>query len=536
MLHRFFIFALLLFVYPTIAQKDFYAIDKIREIHLTFPEKNWDRKLDSLKQLGNDDRLLGSAMIDGKKYEKVGVRYKGNSSYANVRNSGHAKLPFNIKLDEEIQGQALPGGYQTLKLSNGFRDPSFLREVLSYEIAAKYMPSPKANFVKLYVNDTYLGLYTNVESVDNRFLDNYYGEHKGAFIKCDPDWNAPDLAHCPDGDKASLMYLGPDTTCYMGLYEMKSDSGWTELLRLTEILNKHPEQIENILDIDYTLWMLAFDNVLVNLDSYIGRLCHNYYLYRTASGQFYPMIWDMNLSFGGFQYTGLSNSALSVKEMQELSLFLHYKEQNPKRPLIKNLLANDLYRKIYVAHAKTILEENFTNGSFEKRAKELQTLIAPSVEKDTHQLYSVAAFKQNLDTTTKAGTTDIVGLLELMKKRTEYLSTHPLMKKEAPVIKEVKHTASGKTQVLITASVEAPQKVWLMYRYGKSDKFKAVELKDDGENGDKKAADAIWTGLLDKKENLQYYIVAEGETTASLSPERASFEFYEVKDNSTAGK
>ncbi len=510
----------------TAQEDDFYTLENIQEVRITFAEDKWANMLDSLKEVGDDDRLIGTVEVNGETYEQAGIRYKGNSSYNSVSNDGLAKLPFNIKLDEVIDDQGVPGGYETLKLSNGFRDPSFLREVLAYEIAGKYMPSPKANFAKLYVNDEYLGLYTSVESIDKHFLREYYGEDEGTFVKCDPKWNAEIPTGCPKGDKASLMYLGKDTACYMGLYEMKSDDGWEELVELAETLNSKPGEVEDALDVDYALWMLAFDNVLVNLDSYIGRLCHNYYLYRSQSGQFHPMIWDMNLAFGGFQFTGLGE-ALSIEEMQEMSLFLHYKEQNDKRPLVTELLSDNLYRKIYVAHAKTILEENFVNGQFEKRARAIQEIIAPEVENDTNRLYTYEAFRQNLDTLTKAGSSEIVGLLQLMNKRAEYLSTHPLLTKPAPKITDVQHNKQ-ENRYRITAAVEDPEAVWVMYRYGQLDRFKKVQLKDDGTLGDKTADDGIWSTLLGEQDNLQYYIVAEGKVNASLSPKRASFEFYDV--------
>ena len=67
-------------------------------------------------------------MIDGLKDENVGVKYKGNSSY----NINNVKNPINIRLDYLNNGQSIDG-YNVLKLSNGFMDPSFVREVLSYE-------------------------------------------------------------------------------------------------------------------------------------------------------------------------------------------------------------------------------------------------------------------------------------------------------------------------------------------------------------------------------------------------------------------
>jgi hypothetical protein len=61
-------------------------------------------------------------------------------------------------------------GFTKLKLSNVIHDPTFVREVLAYEIARKYMPASLANYANLYINDTLIGLYTNVEAVDRRFV------------------------------------------------------------------------------------------------------------------------------------------------------------------------------------------------------------------------------------------------------------------------------------------------------------------------------------------------------------------------------
>ncbi|MCB0633071.1 MAG: CotH kinase family protein [Saprospiraceae bacterium] len=511
-------------------QKDLYDMDHIIEVKITFAESRWDAVLDSLKQMGNSHRLDAEVSVDGTLYKGVGVRYKGNSSYFNVRKEASTKLPFNIEFNHKIKDQRLPGGYETLKLSNVFRDPSFLREVLGYEIAGRYMPSPRANFAKVYVNDTYLGLYNCTESVDEDFLEKYYlpheGDEEGALVKCDPDWHGRTIESCPQGDKASLMYLGPDSTCYQYLYEMKSDEGWDDLIELTRVLNKEPENLDKILNVDQALWMLAFNNVTVSLDSYTGRLCHNYYLYRDSFGLFHPILWDMNLCFGGFRYTGLGRP-LSNEAMEEMSMFIHYKEQNEKRPLITTLLSNDLYRKIYVAHVKTIYEDYLQDSVYLQRAKEIMKMIAPYVQEDENKLYAYEDFQKNLYETTRVDDTNIIGLVELMAGRTTYLKDHPLIQKEQPQISDVKHEVSNNAST-ISARVEGAQQVWLYYRTQKKSPFQRLEMNNSsGYTGDN--AESIYAVSLDKSDVLEYYLVAEGDKAASLSPARAAFEFYKVE-------
>lgn len=519
------------FVGHFLSAQTFYATDTIREIKIFFEEENWADLLDSMKQAGEDDRLVGDVIIDGVPYNKSGIRYKGNSSYFNVRKTGSSKLPFNIKVNYKKKKRKLPGGYATLKLSNIFRDPSFLREVLSYEIAGKYMAAPRANFVRLFVNDNYLGLYNCTESIDEQFLETYFGDSEGTFFKCDPNWHAKEKGSCPEGDKSSLMYLGEDSLCYMGFYEIKSDNGWGDLIELANVLNNAPGEIEQILNIDETLWMLAFNNVLVNLDSYSGRLCHNYYLYRDTFGIHHPVVWDMNLSLGGFRYTGLGG-ALSNEDMQKLSMFVHYKEKNPQRPLITNLLTIDFYRKIYFAHIRTILTENFSEGQYLKRAEEIHNMISADVEKDENKLYSFDSFKANLYETADAAGSKIVGIKELMEGRTEYLVNHPLMQKEVPLIEGVETVEDDAEKLIVNARIEGATNAWLMYRYHFGHPFKKVALMDDGSHDDQSEADQIWGASVDRVEGMQYYIIAENDKSAALLPERAAREFFEYLPDS----
>jgi len=54
-------------------------------------------------------------------------------------------------------------------------------------------------------------------------------------------------------------------------------------------------------------------------------------------------------------------------------------------------------------------------------------------------------------------------------------------------------------------------------------------MLDDGTNGDGAAGDSKFGIALENKPLVQYYLIAEGGKTAKLSPEKACFEFHEVK-------
>jgi spore coat protein CotH len=119
---RYSILILIHFFYSlNLGAQSFYDPLQIQEIQINFPFSNWDQKLDSLHLADSDARLLASyVIINGQRFDSIGVRYKGNSTY----NANRNKNPFNIKLDF-IKSKQDYQGYTTLKLSNAFMDPSF---------------------------------------------------------------------------------------------------------------------------------------------------------------------------------------------------------------------------------------------------------------------------------------------------------------------------------------------------------------------------------------------------------------------------
>lgn len=533
-MNKYWYFLFICLLTTPLKSQDLYAVNQIQVVKLYIETPNWDNRLNAYKKQGLDKRVPAKLILNGVTYDSVGVRYKGNSSYFNTRKENTSKLPFNVKINYINNNQVIPGGFNRLKLSNVFRDPSFLREVLSYEIASDYMPAPRANFAKVYVNDEYFGLYNSTESIDSHFLIDRFEEEDGVLFKCDPVWKAKNIAGCKPNQKSTLAYMAKDSTCYTNAYELKTKTGWPALINLTDILNNKTADIETVLNVDQVLWMLAFNNVLVNLDSYTGRLVHNYYLYQDINGIFNPIIWDLNMSLGGFRFDG-TGKALSNEEMQTLSPFLHYKTNNLDRPLITLLLKDNLYRKVYLAHIRTILNDHFSNGKYKERAKYIQQLIDTEVKNDTNKLYAYEGFQKNLAETTLAKTAKIIGITELMDKRVEYLSNHAVFKKKPPVISAVEHQFDAEG-IFITANIIGnegkegeKQSVYLVYRNSRNGAWQKIQMFDDGGHKDYLQNDLIYAATIEEVPNTEYYIIAEGERTAALSPERASFEFHQVE-------
>ena len=162
------------------------------------------------------------------------------------------------------------------------------------------MPASESNFANVYVNDTLLGLYSNVEAVNNEFLEKHFTTADNVLVKGNPE--TVDLY----GENSNLSQTpGMDSLAYTSLYSMESDYGWSALYNFIDTLNNHEADIDKVLNVDQALWLHALNYTLINFDSYVGY-AQNYYLYQDQAGRFNPIIWDLNMSLGSFRLTDAS--------------------------------------------------------------------------------------------------------------------------------------------------------------------------------------------------------------------------------------
>lgn len=503
--------------------QELYDLNTIQKIEITFEQSNWDQLLDAEKA-GDDGYIMAkSVKINGIEFDSVGVKYKGNSTYQ----SNQVKNPFHIELD--TYKDHIYEAYTDIKLSNAAKDPSFLREVLSYQILRKYMDAPLSNFANVYVNGNLIGLYSNSEAITKKFVKSRFYSKKNTFIKCNPI----DGAGPGSNDYPNLVYLGQDSIDYYNAYEMKSDFGWQELIDLCDTLKNNIEDIENILDVDRVLWMLAFNNILVNLDSYSGGFTQNYYLYRDDYQRFIPVVWDLNESFGRFSMTG-SGNLNNTSAKQKMSHLLHENDSN--YPLIQKLLSIPMYKKMYIAHCKTILLENFDNEEYYVTGQSLQTTIDASVNADVNKFYSYNNFVNNLTSDVSGGGGpgggSTPGITNLMDVRNNYLLGLSDFTQVEPIISNI--TVSNPNPIVnesiaITAFIQNENAVYLGYRDELGAPFIKELMYDDGLHNDGNANDGIYGIEIDLNSTLtEYYFYAENDNAGIFSPVRAEHEFYSL--------
>jgi len=384
--------------------KSLYAADVLRTFFLEFENSDWEKELEDFH--ATDVDVPAKLTVDGKVYSDVGVHFRGASSYMMVETG--RKRSLNLSMDYVHEGQQI-GCSHTLNLLNSHEDPTFLRSVLSYQVARDYMPAPKANFVRLVINGESWGLYVNVEQFNKDFAKEWFGSRKGA------RWKVPGS---PNG-RGSLAYLGEDAEPYKRIYQIKSkddSKSWEHLIKLCKVLTQTPAEnlakaLEPLLDIDGALKFLALQNVLINNDGYWIRTS-DYDLFEDEKGRFHVLIYDSNENFSRPEGPGFGGgpggprgpgrpggSGIKGVELDPLTGI-----NDESKPLISKLLAVPVLRTRYLGYVRDIAEKWLDWKKLGPVVEQYQALIDDEVKKDTRKLYPTEAFLKGIadDSTAEA--------------------------------------------------------------------------------------------------------------------------------------
>jgi hypothetical protein len=355
-----------------------FQLDSIITIRMYFPHAAWK---DTLAANYASERKVPCTFIAfGDTLDSVGVRYKGSSSYGLAPGS---KKSLKLDFDEFISGQDFDD-LEILNLNNSFRDPTLMREVLTYQyLNEQEITASRAAFANVYINDEYRGLYVSVEEPDkDEFLDAHFGDAGGNLYKGDP--------------YGFLQWLGTDTNLYRARYEKhtnEEEDDWSDLMDFTHQLNTItvddlPDSLEPMLDIPELMHFFAVNTLFVNLDSYQG-IGHNYYFYHRADGRFEMFPWDLNESLGN---TGLGMTASALKN---LNIFYLYTPA--ARPLFQRLWQTQCTKDMVLNHLWNYLRGPWSIAAMNTKIDALYDLIQASVYADTCKPYSTSQFETNID-------------------------------------------------------------------------------------------------------------------------------------------
>jgi hypothetical protein len=364
--------------YPT---TPLYDAGTLRTIFLQFEDADWERELADFHN--SDVEVPATMTVDGRTYKDVGVQFRGASSFRMV--PAGVKRSLNVSIDSVVDGQNL-GGYRTLNLLNANNDPTFLRAFLYTQIAQRYIPTPKMNFVRVVINGESWGVYLNAQQFNTDFVRDWFKVTRGA------RWKAPGS---PRG-QAGLEYLGDDPARYGRLYEIKSKDdaeSWQALIRLTRVLNETPPDkleaaLAPMLDIDGALKFLAVEVAMVNSDGYWTR-ASDYNLYRDTTGRFHIVPHDVNEALGG-EGGGRAFTGRGAQLDPLVAI------DDPSKPLRSKLLAVPALRERYLTYVREIATKWLDWDAVQPILKPAHDLIAAEVKVDTRKLYDLAGFEAGI--------------------------------------------------------------------------------------------------------------------------------------------
>lgn len=341
---------------------------------------------------GVDDQnpvwVEAEVFFNGKIWEHVGIRFKGNSSLRFTWGSSSLKLPFKLDFDEfedefpETKNQRFYG-FKQLSFSSGFHDNSMLREKVVADIFREAgISSAHTAFYAVTIDygeePVYFGLYTVVEVVDDTVIETQFNDDSGNVYK-------------PEGTGATFV-AGTFTEVNFDKETNQEDGDYSDVLALFTALHADnrltdPEtwrsELESVFDVDTFLNWLAVNTVIQNWDVY-GAIPHNYYLYNNPeTSQLVWIPWDNNESL---------KSAGGVGAPLNLDL----SSVGKKWPLINYMRDDPVYYQKYLEYLEAVIEGPFEPQKMVETYNFYHDLIAPYVIEESAG-YTQLRFKEDFE-------------------------------------------------------------------------------------------------------------------------------------------
>ncbi len=271
----------------------FFNDDVVHDVRLSLNSKDWS----ALKaDFGSNTFYPCQLTWQGITIKNVGIRSRGNGSRSGT------KPGLRVDIDHYAPGQRFLTVLKSFVLRNNTQDPSNMHERLAMKLLGRMdFQVPREAFARLYVNDTFSGLYTIVEAIDKPFLTRTMGENDGYLYEYDYD----------GGDEPyHFEYRGSDAALYSpkpfkpATHEKDPDAKPIEAM--IKIINETPDgdfqrKIGDYIDLKFFLRYIGVENFLAETDGMLGDWAiNNFYMYRLEKSTRSVLIpWDRSQSFTG---------------------------------------------------------------------------------------------------------------------------------------------------------------------------------------------------------------------------------------------
>lgn len=347
-----------------------YDPSALRTLFLELESADWERELADFWH--TDVEVPATLTVDGVTYRDVGVSFRGNNSFHMVPDG--LKRAFSLTLDAWNDTQALLG-HTSLNLLNSNQDPTFLRSVLYLDIARRYIPAPRANFVRVVVNGESWGLFVNQQTFGKALLREQLGTDAGT------RWKSPN--NSPGG---GFGFLGDSIALYRRWYEQKGKddpAAWRALREVTRVLDSTPPDrleaaLAPVMDVDEVLRFLALDVALVNGDGYWND-GSDFNVLLGADGRFRALPHDVNEAFRARGDAATPDPLVALDD--------------PRKALRHRLLAVPALRTRYLRYVGEIAETWLDWTRLGPVVDAYVALIEAEVTRDTRKHFATDEFR-----------------------------------------------------------------------------------------------------------------------------------------------
>lgn len=363
----------------------------VHSIDFTLDESDWQSILENPHA---KEYVPAMISIDGDEIANVGLRVKGNNSLNQIYKYGSKRFSLKVEFDHYEKGQTY-FGLDKLSLNTSFQDNAFMKDTITYEMMREMkVPAPLTSHAFIRVNGRDWGLFVAIEEIEDAFVRRNYGMNRGELYK-------PKYRRLSDqNDDIALIYTGDEFWRYENIFRHSvfkvNDADKARLIEALKILAEGKD-LESALDIEALLRFFTVQTFVVNLDSYLGKTGHNYFLYE-KDGKISMLPWDYNLAFATY--------ALGMTDpINDSTLFVNYPIDTPapmevmiRRPLFVQLMFNSEYVERYHDLYDDFLIKYMESGRFEEKVDSIRDMISPYVKRDPTKFCSHDDFLLAVDT------------------------------------------------------------------------------------------------------------------------------------------
>ena len=197
---------------------------------------------------------------------------------------------------------------------------------------------------------------------------------------------------------ADLKYTDDEISSYSDIFDNNEtdadEEDQQQVILALKALSEN-EDLETYLDTEEIIRYFVAHNFVLNYDSYIGTMLHNYYLYEN-DGRLAMLPWDYNEGFGAFSRgAGQSTSTTLVNTGIDTPLS---GATEADRPMWNWIVSNDEYLEQYHEIFSELISTYFESGKYAEDIDAVYDMIQPYVEKDPTALCTGDQFRTAVST------------------------------------------------------------------------------------------------------------------------------------------